>query len=233
MANGELMVSVAMIIAIILGPILAVQVQKIIGRLTQRRDEKRKVFMTLLTTRGRALAPEHVQALNMIHFFFSGKRKKDQAVVEAWDLYRDHLFSRTEPPKPQANGEVSEADKINFQNRVHDWLEKADDLLCNLLAKMAKSLRYHFPDLWLKKGAYTPHAYGELEENQRIILRGLAEVLLGIRSFPMKVSEFPVNEEANKALMQFLQGKQPLPVRMEDSSEDLDEGSKANESNKA
>lgn len=125
MDSGELMVSVAMIIAIILGPILAVQVQKIIERLTQRRDEKRKVFMTLLTTRGRTLAPEHVQALNMIHLFFSGKRKKDQAVVEAWDFYRDHLFSKTEPPKPQANGEVSESDKIDFQNRVHGWLEKS------------------------------------------------------------------------------------------------------------
>lgn len=105
---------------------------------------------------------------------------------------------------------------------------KADDLLCNLLGKMAKSLGYHFPELWIKKGAYTPQRYGELEENQRTILQGLAEVLLGIRSFPMKVSEFPVNEDANKALMQFLQGKQPLPVRMEG----LDEGSKANESKK-
>jgi len=227
------MATVATIVAIILGPILAIQVQKIIERLTQKRDEKRRVFMTLLTTRGRGLAPEHVQALNMIHFFFSGKRKKDQAVVEAWDLYRDHLFSRTEPPKPPANGEVSEADRIDFQNRVRTWLEKADDLLCNLLGKMAKSLRYHFPDLWLKKGAYTPQAYGELEEDQRAILHGLAEVLLGIRSFPMKVSEFPVNEEANKALMQFLQGKQPLPVRMEGSFEDSDKAGKANESNEA
>ena len=227
------MATVATIIAIILGPILAIQVQKIIERITQKHNEKRRVFMTLLTTRGRTLAPEHVQALNMIHFFFSGKRNKDQEVVEAWDLYRDHLFDRTESPKPQANGEVSEADKIVYQNHIRDWLEKADDLLCNLLGKMAKSLRYHFPDLWLKKGAYTPQSYGEMEENQRTILIGLAEVLLGIRSFPMKVSEFPVNEEANKALMQFLQGKQPLPVRMEGSSEELDKAGKANESKKA
>lgn len=227
------MATIATIIAIILGPILAIQVQKIIERLTQKRDEKRKVFMTLLTTRGRTLALEHVQALNTIHFFFSGKRKKDQEVVEAWDLYRDHLFSRTEPPKPQANGEISESDKIDFQSRVHDWLEKSDNLLCNLLGKMAESLGYHFPELWIKKGAYTPQGYGELEENQRTILKGLADVLLGIRSFPMKVSEFPVNEEANKALMQFLQGKQPLPVRMEGSFGNLDEAGKAKESNEA
>lgn len=233
MVTEEIIISAATIIAIILGPIIAIRVQKIIERVTQKRDEKRKVFMTLLTTRGRTLAPEHVQALNMIHLFFSGKHKKDQAVVEAWDLYRDHLFTRTEPPEPQANGEISEADKVDFQNRVHKWLEKADDLLCNLISKMAESLGYHFPDFWLKKGAYTPQVYGELEENQRTILKGLAEVLLGIRSFPMKVSEFPVNEEGNKALMQFLQGKQPLPIRMESSSENLDEAGKENESKKA
>lgn len=223
------MATVATIIAIILGPILAIQVQKIIERATRKRDEKRKVFMTLLTTRGRTLAPEHVQALNTIHFFFSGKSKKDQAVVEAWDLYRDHLFSRTEPPKSQANGEVSDVDKVDFENRVREWLDKSDDLLCNLLGKMAESLGYHFPDLWLKKGAYTPQAYGELEENQRTILHGLAQVLLGIRPFPMKVSEFPVNEEANKAMMQFLQGKQSLPVRMEAASEDFDKTDEENE----
>ena len=56
--------------------------------------------------------------------------------------------------------------------------------------------------------------------------------MLGTRSFPMKVSEFPVNEEANKALMQFLQGKQPLLVRIEGSSEDLDKAGKENESRK-
>lgn len=229
--NTNSLLTILTIVAIIVGPILAVQVQKLIERLTQRHDEKRKVFMTLLTTRGRTLAPEHVQSLNMIDLFFSGKRRKDQAVVEAWALYRDHLFSKTEPPKPQANGEVSKDDNIDFQNRLREWGKKSDDLLCSMLKKMAESLGYHFPDLLLKKGAYTPQWYGDLEQHQMTILRGLAEVMLGVRSFPMKVSEFPVNEEANKALMQFLQGKQPLLVRMESSSENIDEAAgKANES---
>ena len=98
------MATVATIIAIILGPILAVQVQKLIERLHQRRDERIKIFMTLLTTKGR-LVPEHVQALNAIHFFFRGERKKDKAVVEAWDLYRDHLNDGPQQPKPQADGQ--------------------------------------------------------------------------------------------------------------------------------
>jgi len=230
MTTGEVIVSAATIIAIILGPIIAIQVQKIIERLTKKRDEKRRLFMTLLATRARQLSPEHVQALNMIHVVFSSKKQKDQAVVEAWDLYRDHLSDRTEPPKPQADGTVSEADKMKFDNLLREWGEKSDELLCSMLRKMANSLGYHFPELLIKKGAYTPQWHGDLEQHQMTILRGLAEVMLGLRSLPMKISEFPVNEEANKAMMQFLQGKQPLPVRMEGPSEKLDESGKDNES---
>ena len=226
------MATVATIIAIILGPILAVQIQKLIERITQKRDEKRRLFMTLLATRARQLSPEHVQALNMIHVVFSNKKQKDQAVVEAWDLYRDHLCDRTEPPKPQADGTVSEADRIKFDNLLREWGEKSNELLCSMLTKMADSLGYHFPELLIKKGAYTPQWHGDLEQHQMTILRGLAEIMLGLRSLPTKVTEFPVNEEANKVLMRFLQGKQPLPFRMEGPSEKLDEAGKTNESKK-
>jgi len=88
------MTTVATIIAIILGPILAVQIQKLIERTKQKKDEKKRLFMTLLATRARQLSPEHVQALNMIHVVFSSKKQKDQAVVEAWDLYRFLSFAR-------------------------------------------------------------------------------------------------------------------------------------------
>ncbi len=57
--------TVIMVIAIIAGPILAIRVQKLIERFTQRRDEKRRLFMTLMATRGRPLVPEHVQELNL------------------------------------------------------------------------------------------------------------------------------------------------------------------------
>src|SRR4030066_526117 len=223
------MTTVVMVAAIILGPILAVQVQKIIERSTRNRDEKRKVFMTLLTTRGRTLLPEHVQALNMIDLIFSekgrfdwlfpGKRKKDQTVVEAWALYRDHLHNGTEPAKRQADGKVSEADAKDFERRLGEWVDKSNDLLCTLLGNMAESLGYHFSDLLIKKGSYTPQWYGDVELEQRAILKGLVDVLDGIRPFPMTVTGFPVDEEASKAMKKFLQGKQPLTVRMESSSE--------------
>ena len=86
---------------------------------------------------------------------------------------------------------------------------------------MADSLEYHFDRVRLKKGAYTPKGFGDVEMDQRVIQRGMAEVLLGIRSFPMKVTETPPNEEANKAIMAFLQGEQPLPVRIDGLSGNL------------
>lgn len=232
------MATVATIIAIILGPILAIQVQKFIERVTRERNEKRKVFMTLLTTRGRKIAPEHVQALNMIHVVYSSKKEKkekkeDKAVVEAWDVYRDHLFNPIAPMKLQADGKVSEADEKDFLDRSNKWHEKSDEHLCNLLRKMSESLGYRFPELWLKKGAYTPQWYGDMDMNQMTISKGLADVFLGFKSFPMELTKFPVDEESTKVMKRFLQGKQPLPVRMETLPEVLDKADKENESKEA
>jgi hypothetical protein len=158
----------------------------------------------------------------MIHLVFSGNKEKDKAVVEAWDLYRDHLNNRTEPPKPQEDGTISEADKIKSENLLHEWIEKSDELLCSMLRKMADSLGYHFPELLIKKGAYAPQWHGDLELHQMTILRGLSEVMLGLRSLPMELTKFPVDEEANKAMKQFLKGKQTLPISMETLPEVLD-----------
>lgn len=226
------MATIATIIAILFGPLLAVQAQKWIERLHQRRDEKIKVFVTLLTTKGR-LVPEHVQALNAIYFFFRGAQKKDKAVVEAWDLYRDHLNNGVEQPKPQADGKVAETDQTKFNADLERWSEKGDDLLCNLLKKMAESLGYDFPDLLLKKGAYTPQGYADVEFHQRIILKGLSDILLGSKDFPMQITGMPVNEKAQKLLIAFLEGKYPLPIRIDGSLGDLADANKIDKSRKS
>ncbi len=225
----ETMTTVVMVAAIILGPVLAIQVQKIIEHFTRSHDEKRKVFVTLLATRGRKMLPEHVQALNMIDLIFSekgrfdrlfpGKRKKDQTVVEAWSLYRDHLHNSPEQAKPQADGKVSEVDAKDYKRRLDEWTNKSDDLLCTLLKNMAESLGHHFSDLLIKKGSYTPRGYFDVELEQMALRRGLLDVLDGIHPLPMTITGFPVDEEASKAMKQFLQGFKPLTVRMESSPE--------------
>lgn len=213
------METVATIIAILLGPILAVQVQKLIERIAQRKEEKRKLFITLMSTRGRTMSLEHVQALNLIDAVFTGSR--DKPVTEAWRELNSHFNSYPEAPKPPPNGEIPAEQKMRYEAEQHAWTGQKDELLVTLLTKMADSLDYHFDRVLLKKGAYTPRGFDEVEMDQRVIQRGMAEVLLGLRSFPMKVTETPPNEESHNAIMAFLQGKQPLPVRIDGLSGNL------------
>jgi hypothetical protein len=56
--------------ATILGPILAVQAQKWVEIIRERRGRKLWIFHTLMATRAARTSTEHVQALNMIDLIF-------------------------------------------------------------------------------------------------------------------------------------------------------------------
>lgn len=191
--------SVATIIAIIAGPILAIQVQKIIERITQRRDEKRKLFKSLMVTRGRPLLLEHVQALNMIDIVFSVKwyrSKKDKAVIDAWSVFRDHLYHYPKAPLAKEGVDISKEDTATYNAQMETWISKKDDLLIEILDKMAKPLGYRFDKVLLKRGSYTPRHYGDLEAYQLINLRGISELLVGNRSLPIRIVEVPSTKDA-------------------------------------
>ncbi len=195
--------TIATLIAIVLGPILAIQVQKIIESIKQRNEEKRRLFMTLMSTRGRPLVPEHVQALNMIDLIFSVKSKlmaiifwrrtkKEKAVIEAWSELRDHLYSYPQKPGSEVGSENSKMDMYIVQ--METWASKKNDLLIELLSKMAKSLGYHFDKVILKKGSYTPQKYGDFETMQTMNLAALSEIFLGRRSIPIHIVGVPPTE---------------------------------------
>ena len=59
------------ILATLLSPPIAIQVQKTIELATERRSAKRKIFHDLMATRATPVAPTHVQALNIIDLEFS------------------------------------------------------------------------------------------------------------------------------------------------------------------
>lgn len=95
-----------MIAAVILGPILAVQVQKRIEKLREKWGRKNHLFQILMSTRASRLSPDHVQALNMIDLVFYGivifgveplPMKIQQPVTSESDLdnqkrFRDLIF---------------------------------------------------------------------------------------------------------------------------------------------
>ena len=63
---------VLIVIAVILGPILAVQAQKMIEAWRNKREKRITVFRVLMATRGTPISPHHVEALNLIDIEFAG-----------------------------------------------------------------------------------------------------------------------------------------------------------------
>ena len=62
--------------AIFLGPIVAVRLTRYLDDRKETRGRKIHIFKVLMATRGTALSPMHVEALNLIDLEFSAKNKK-------------------------------------------------------------------------------------------------------------------------------------------------------------
>src|SRR5437870_12799453 len=85
------------IAAIVLAPLVAIQVSVWLEKRKARRQRQFSIFQTLMATRASGLAPAHVQALNMIDVEFYGTDKGTRAVVDAWRGYLDFLNTPAEP----------------------------------------------------------------------------------------------------------------------------------------
>ncbi|HVA15270.1 MAG TPA: DUF6680 family protein [Stellaceae bacterium] len=108
-------------IAILAGPLLAVQVQKWLEEGRERKRRQRFLFRELLVTRGTRLSPRHVEALNGVPIEFSANKRGDRDVLEAWRLYINHLGTSN------ANNEI--------------WNENALRLLVDLIHTMGRRSR--------------------------------------------------------------------------------------------
>ena len=140
-----------MIGAILVGPILAVQVQKYIEMLREKRGRRLQIFHTLMATRADRTSLSHVEALNRIDLEFHAPAFRQpfyqaagaRSVGEAWKLYRDHLNTRYDEHELQA------------------WGRRGNELFTDLLYQMGKSLGYEFDKVELSKGVYSPKAHGQ------------------------------------------------------------------------
>ncbi len=193
-----------MILAVILGPVIAVQVQKYIDRKAEDRKRKLKVFSDLMTTRASTLAFQHVSALNMVGLEFNGK--KYGKVVNAWKTYLDHLGSF--PDEDEGMQKV--------------WAEKKNDQLSDLLYEMGESLGFDFDKVHIKKAGYIPKAYADQEDETNFIRRQLVDVFLNKKSIPMAVTYFPSDDEAlenqkelHKLMKDHYEGKSSLSIKLE------------------
>ncbi len=174
------------VFATLLGPILAVQAQKAVETIRERRNRKIWVFGQMMATRAARVSPDHVRALNMIDLVFYGRRlmgvmrrsKSEQAVLDSWKEYLDHLST-----------------KVDDENLAL-WSTRGDELFTNLLFAIASDLGLRFDRVQLKKGAYSPIAHGDLENEQTVLRRAAIRALAGETPLKMNVVGFPVNEDA-------------------------------------
>lgn len=190
------------IAAILLAPLVAVQVQKWLEVFREERGRKLWIFKTLMATRAANVSPDHVQALNMIDLEFRGRRYKK--VTDAWKAYLDHLASF---PKEEDETE---------QKR---WGENRVDRLASLLIEMGKSLGYEFDEVHVKKSVYAPEAHSQIENENTLVRRGLIRVLYGEASLRMVIDSLPTEQdeaeeqkEVRKALLEIFAKGRPINV---------------------
>ena len=161
-----------MVAAMLLGPILAIQIQKFLEARRELRRSRMNLFHALMQTRGNRLDPAHVQALNSIDFLFH----KDKKVVDAWRIYHDHLTSLDRSP--------SDA-------QLDQWVKRDEDHLVELLAALSRALGYDFDTVRLKRAIYAPRAHAEHQSDFEMIRQCLADILSGKQAIRVRLSNEP------------------------------------------
>lgn len=184
----------------VLGPIAAVQVQKLVERLNEGENRRERAFLTLMGTRQSRLSADHVRALNSIDlafydtgwWFIRWRPRKFQEVLDSWNTYREHL-------NPQA---LPDDDAAHIQFNA-----TAQQLFLNLLEKLAAATGYQFKRHDLQSGSYSPQAHSFIEQQNAEIRDKVLDMLSGRSPLPMDVRAFPNDPAATERI---LAGQQAL-----------------------
>lgn len=147
------------IIAILVGPVIAIQLTRWLDRRGADKERKLAIFRTLMRTRGLRLHQDHVEALNLVEVEFI-KRKK---VVEAWKEYFSHLC----------------ADPSPVDDNVLLLSKERDELLTRLISEIAAVLDIKIEQLDILRKNYVPQGWADDDWQQRVARMGLINVLYG------------------------------------------------------
>lgn len=159
------------IVAVVVGPILALYTQRVLDKFRERRDRQTRLFRELMITRTTRLTTRHVEALNGVPLEFKNKGK-EKKVIEAWKAYLGHLG--TDAAKdPEA------------------WNRAGTALLIELLHEMSQRLGYKFGKLSIEREVYLPRMFNDLEVQQNTLRTQLLELLdgKGTRKLPIAIFE--------------------------------------------
>lgn len=176
------------IVAVLAGPILAIQAQKWVERRQAKTGMKDGIFRTLMATRAARLAPEHVQALNMIDIAFYEKR--------SFGRQRQTNAERQVCIARRAYFDALDVDvKAMSESKAEQWAHNRDEKFYALLAAIATAQNFDFDSVDLRRAVYSPVAHGAIELDQEAIRIGLAKLLKGEVALPMRVVNFPNQQE--------------------------------------
>ncbi len=172
--------NILMIMAVLLGPVLAIQVTQFLDDRKEKRTRKLTLFKVLMSTRSYRTNWEHVQALNSINLEFNKDDKEEKEVVSAWEAYIDSLGNKV----------IS--------------LEKQYEFFLTLLSKMAVILKYDFNETQIKNSSYAPVAHSNIDSENQLIRSGLIDVLN--RQKPLCIFSTNIGKQDSQIKNESIQG---------------------------
>ncbi len=160
----DLWLGIAVVIATLLGPVLAVFITRLNDERRDQRNRRMEVFRSLMGARRAPLSPDRIKALNLVEIEFHGVKS-----VEA--SYKD-LFQHFHTKITEENSDA--------------WHETSRKLSTRLLTEIAKVLGYKLQQLDVLDGGYYPQGFVDIETEQQIVRRLFIETLSGKR--PLSIS---------------------------------------------
>jgi len=172
MSPGQIWMGIATIIAVILGPIFAIQADKYLQESRDRKNRKLDIFRRLMITRAAPLAVNHIDALNLIEAEYDSRKTSDKAVLDRWREYWDHLNLN------QGNSEAS----------AEEWGRTRAAILVELLLTMSEYLKLGIDRSVLKRASYYPTYYGNIDTENGVLRKSAIEVFQGKKSLKVEVA---------------------------------------------
>ena len=153
------------VLAILLGPVLAVLVTRYVDEQRSKKERQVNVLRSLIKTRKARLDSEHVAALNLIELEFHD----DLPVMTKFAAYMESLSTK-------------EPEEINEQER---FFTKRGNIFAALVQSIGTKFGYKFDKMDLDQGGYYPLGWGNDADRQRKNAALITEVLEGKRPFPV------------------------------------------------
>lgn len=152
----------------LISPLIALEVEKWLDSRHESRSRKLTIFKNLMAYRATLLSPQFVQSLNLVDLEFNGKSAEEKDVRDKWKILLDHYNNYAAAKEPVA---------------------KSQDLTIELLKAMSKYFNYDFDEVYLKRGAYYPKYFADVEQDQNTLRIQLLELLRGDRRLPVGIFE--------------------------------------------